>query len=1046
MSAPPPFIPPPHFKPGRGNLSRWAIEHPALVRFFIVLILLVGVRSYFQLGQAEDPPFTFKTMLIQAQWPGATAQEVSEQLTERIEKKLQELPELDYVASYARAGETALFVNIKETVRGRDVAAAWYQIRKKIGDLKPQLPAGVQGPFFNDEFGDTFGSIYAITGDGFSRADLRRIAEDAQREVRRLPNVGKVELFGVVAEKIYIEVPTAKLATLGLTPQQLIQAVQEQNSVVANGRVENAVLSIPLRVSGAYSDVERLRATMIRAGARSLRLGDIAEVTRRYEDPPATEIRSQGEATVLLGVSLAEGGDVVVMGRAVAAAMEALQKTLPVGIEIRQIHDQPSIVSRAVKLFMQSFLEAVAIVLAVTFLALKWRAGLVVTLSIPVVLAITFSVMWLLNIDLHRISTGALIISLGLLVDDAIIAVEMMAHKLEAGWGRFEAATYAFQSTAFPMLTGTLLTATAFLPIALAKSMVGEYTFAIFAVTTIALLSSWLVAVIVTPYLGYVLLKPAHRMSDEDATYHTPFYQRFREAVTWCVAHRRSVIALTVLALIVGVAAMQKVEKQFFPQSDRLEILVEMWLPEGASIEATRAEAVRLEALLRQNKDVAHVINYIGQGAPRFVLGLDQRLNSRNFAQLVVIVKDVPAREREIARIRSLFESGFPNVRGRAVRFEYGPPVGYPVQYRLSGADMPRLKIEAEKLRRIVAAQPQVTAVNLDWNEQSLAVKAQLDQDKIKALGLSSDAVSRLLALQLSGASVTQLRENDLLIDVVLRTPRNEHRDVDALKSLPIPLPNPPPQAGEGADAMPKPVNGQSVTLGQIAKFEPAFEDGVIWRRNRLPTIAVRGYPVGSTQPATIIDALAPQVDAFKAQLPPGFRLEVGGPVESSAKANAAISKSWPLILLTTFTLLMLQLGNFSRALLVVLTAPLGIIGVAIALLLSGQPMGFVALLGIISLAGMIMRNSVILVDQIQQAIARGLSQWDAIIESTVRRMRPITLTAAAAALAMIPLSRSIFWGPMAVAVMGGLVAATFLTLFFLPALYAAWFRVQREA
>ena len=1014
------------FVPGRGNLSRWAIEHPALVRFFIALILLVGVRSYFHLGQAEDPPFTYKVMLVQAQWPGATAQEVSEQLTERIEKKLQEMPELDFVQSYAKAGETAIFVNLKETVRGHDVAQAWYQVRKKIGDLKSELPAGVQGPFFNDEFGDTFGSIYAFTGDGFTRAELRRAAEDAQREVRRLPNVGKVEVFGIVPEKIYIEVPAQKLATLGLTPQQIMRAVQEQNGVEANGRVENELLSIPLRVTGSYTDVERLRETIIRIGTRSLRLGDIAEVTRRYEDPPPTEIRSQGEPAILLGVSLAQGGDVIAMGRDVAAAMDALQKTLPVGMDIQRIHDQPSIVSRAVRLFMESFFEAVAIVLVVTFLALKWRAGLVVALSIPVVLAITFTAMWFFNIDLHRISTGALIIALGLLVDDAIIAVEMMAHKLEAGWGRFEAATFAFQSTAFPMLTGTLLTAAAFLPIALAKSTVGEYTFAIFAVTTIALLSSWLVAVVVTPYLGYVLLKPSHHVTDENAAYLTPFYRRFRTAVTWCVTHRRSVIALTVVALIIGVAAMQRVEKQFFPASDRLEILVELWLPEGASIDATRAEAIRLETLLRQDKDVAHVVNYIGQGAPRFVLGLDQRLNNRNFAQLVVIAKDVSAREREITRIRHLFESDFPNVRGRAVRFEYGPPSGYPVLYRLSGSDIPKLKIEAEKLRRILAAQPQVTAVNLDWNEQSLAARIELDQDKIKTLGLSSDEVGRLLALQLSGATVTRFRENDLLIDVVLRTPRREHRDIGALKSLPI-----------GS------FNGQSVTLGQIATFRPAFEDGVIWRRDRLPTISVRGDPVGKTQPATIIESIAPQVAAFKAQLPPGFRLEIGGPVESSAKANAAISASWPLIVITTLTLLMLQLGSFSRSMLVVLTAPLGLIGVAIALLVSGQPMGFVALLGIISLAGMIMRNSVILVDQIQQDIARGLSQWDAIIESTVRRMRPISLTAAAAVLAMIPLSRSIFWGPMAVAVMGGLIAATFLTLFFLPALYATWFRVR---
>lgn len=1028
MSSNPESSPPPPFVPGRGNLSRWSVEHPALIRFFIVLILLVGVRSYFELGQAEDPPFTFKTMLIQAYWPGATADEVSSQLTERLEKKLQEMPELDFVHSYAKPGETALFVNLKETIRGSDVADAWYQVRKRMGDLQPQLPAGVQGPFFNDEFGDTFGSIYAITGEGYSHADLRRAAEDAQREVRRLPNVGKVELFGVVPEKIYIEVVAQKLATLRLTPQRIMQAVQEQNGVVPSGRVENDVLSIPLRVSGPYSDVERLRETIIQVNGRSLRLGDIATVTRRYEDPPKTEIHSQGEPAVLLGVSLADGGDVVAMGLAVAETMENLQKRLPVGLEIRQIHDQPSIVTHAVNLFMKAFLEAVAIVLAVTFLALKWRAGLVVTLSIPVVLAITFTVMWLFNIDLHRISTGALIIALGLLVDDAIIAVEMMAHKLEAGWGRFEAATYAFQSTAFPMLTGTLLTAAAFLPIALAKSMVGEYTFAIFAVTTIALLSSWFVAVLVTPYFGYVLLKPSKHVEDEDAAYRTPFYRRFRAMVTWCVTHRRSVIVLTLLALVVGIAAMQRVEKQFFPQSDRLEILVELWLPEGASIDATRAEALKFEALLRQDKDVAHVVNYIGQGAPRFVLGLDQRLNNQNFAQLVVIAKDVPAREREIARIQMLFETDFPNVRGRAVRFEYGPPAGYPVQYRLSSSDIPQLKLEAEKLRKIVAAHQEVTAVNLDWNEQSLAVRAQLDQDKIKALGLSSGEVARLVSMQLSGATVTQFREDDLLIDVVLRTPRSEHRDVDALGSLPI---------GN--------FNGQSVTLGQVAHFAPTFEDGVIWRRDRLPTIAVRGDPIGKTQPATIIDELAPKVAEFKAQLPSGFLLEVGGPVESSAKANAAIGASWPLIVITTFSLLVLQLGNFSRSILVVLTAPLGIIGVAVALLVSGQPMGFVALLGIISLAGMIMRNSVILVDQIQQDIERGLSQWDAIIESTVRRMRPISLTAAAAALAMIPLSRSIFWGPMAVAVMGGLVAATFLTLFFLPALYATWFRVRNE-
>jgi multidrug efflux pump len=1019
----------PHFVPARGNLSRWAIEHPALLKFFIILILLVGTRAYLQLGQAEDPPFTFKAMVVQANWPGATAEEVSRQLTDRIEKKLQEMPQLDFIASYSKPGEAVIFVNLKETLRGQAVPAAWYQVRKKVTDIKNQLPAGVQGPFFNDEFGDTFGSIYAITGDGFSRADLRRVAEDAQRELRRLPNVGKVELFGLVPEEIHVDIPAAKLATLGLNPQQISAAIAAQNAVSAAGKIDAASLSLPLRFSGAYTDLAQIRDTQLRVGGQSLRLGDIASVTRGYQDPPASEIRSQGQPTVLIGVSLADSGDVLALGRDVAAQLARLQKTLPVGLEIQRIHDQPSIVSSAVDLFMSSFLEALAIVLAVTFLALKWRAGLVVMLSIPIVLAITFTAMDLFGIDLHRISTGALIIALGLLVDDAIIAVEMMAHKLESGWSRLEAASYAFQSTAFPMLTGTLLTVTAFLPIALAKSVVGEYTFAIFAVTGIALLASWVVAILVTPYLGHLLLKPRHTVVDEAASYATPFYRRFRSAVDACVRRRWMVIGLTLLALVAGVVAMKFVQKQFFPVSDRLEILVEMWLPEGASIDATRAEAVHMEKLLSRDADVSHVLTYVGIGAPRFVLGLDQRLGNRNFAQLVVIARDVPAREREIARIRALFDRDFPNVRGRAARFEYGPPAGYPVQYRLSGTDTATLKREAEKLRRIVAAHPRVTTVNLDWNEQSLALRATLDQDKLRALGLDTESVGKLVALQLDGSAVTQFREGDQLINVVLRTPRDQYRSADALASLPV---------GQA--------NGQVVVLGQVARIKAGFEDGIIWRRDRLPTISVRGDPVGNTQPDTIASELAPRIADFSRQLPAGYRVEIGGPVESSARANNAISASGPLIIVIIFTLLMLQLQSFSRALLVVLTAPLGVIGVALALLVSGQPMGFVALLGIISLAGMIMRNSVILVDQIQQDIARGLSEWDAIVESTVRRMRPIALTAAAAVLAMIPLSRSIFWGPMAIAVMGGLVAATLLTLFFLPALYAAWFRVRKPA
>ena len=1024
------------------NLSAWALNHRSMVAYLIIVLMVGGVMSYFKLGRAEDPDFTFKVMVVRTLWPGATAREVEQQITERIEKRLQDVPWADIVRSNSKAGESLVFITLKDYAPKKDVPDAWYQVRKKVGDIRHTFPAGVQGPFFNDEFGDTFINLFALTGDGFDVGDLRSEAERIARELRHVPDVKKIELVGVQDERIYVEISHRKLATLAIDPQIIIDTLQRQNAMASAGFFETDSDRVRLRVSGEFDSLESVRAIGIQGGGKLFRLGDIAKVSRGFVDPPAPRMRVQGQPAVGIAIAMAKGGDVIALGERLRGEVTRLQRNLPTGIDIHVIADQPEVVRKSISLFMSSLSEAVIIVLAVSFLSLGLRTGTVVALSIPLVLAITFLLMEILGIDLQRVSLGALVIALGLLVDDAIIAVEMMVVKMEQGWDRFRAATFAYTSTAFPMLTGTLITAAAFTPVGFAKSSAGEYTFSIFAVVTIALLVSWVVAVVFTPYLGYKLLDAkklqAQAAKHGDDLYASPFYRRVRTAVEWCLRRRWWVIGATVAAFALSLAAFNGgVQKQFFPTSERLELLVDVWLPQGASLKATEAQARKIEQLLLNDPEtksaVVDFVSYIGNGSPRFYLPLDQQLFNDNFAQFVVMTRDMKAREELKQRLEKHFASdsaawrdGLANARVRVLRLENGPPVGYPVQFRVSGDDIHALRGVAEEVARVVRANPHVQDVNFDWNEMSKTVRLEVDQDRARALGVSSFDLSNALNLLLNGLSTTQMRERDVLVDVVVRAAGDERARLSALQDISI-----------------RTASGRSVPLAQVVKLHYELEDGLIIRRNRLPTVTVRADIRGAVQAPVVTQQINPQLDAVRATLPPGFRIEIGGAIEESAKGESSIKAVMPVMVFLVITLLMVQLQNIGRTVLVLLTAPLGLIGVALALLAFNVPFGFVANLGVIALSGMIMRNSVILVDQIEQDEKAGKPTREAIVGSTVRRFRPIMLTAAAAILAMIPLSRSVFWGPMAVAIMGGLIVATLLTVFFLPALYAAWYRVK---
>lgn len=1036
------------------NLSAWALNHQALIRYLIGLLLLSGAYAYFTLGQMEDPEFTMKGMVIQAYWPGATTLEMEQQVTDKLEKKLQETPWLDFINSYSKPGEATLVVLLKESAPPNKVPNIWYQVRKKVADIRHELPTGVQGPFFNDEYDDTFGSIYAFTADGFSYAELKQYVDYARQELLRLDNINKVDIIGAQNEKIYVEMSDKKLAALGVNPLLVISFLEAQNAMEAAGVVVTPQSRVLLRVDGNFDSLESIRAIGIRANDRTFRLGDIAEVWRGYADPPAFKMRYMGQEAIGLAISMVRGGNILDLGTELRQTLQGLQATLPVGIEIHQVADQPRVVKEAVNQFMKTFIEAVVIVLAVTFFSLGWRAGVVVTLCIPLVLSMTFLCMKLFGIDLHRISLGALIIALGLLVDDAIIVLEMIDRKLEQGWDRIKAATFAYTSTAFPMLTGTLVTIAGFLPIGLAKSNAGEYTFSIFAVVGIALIASWIVAVLFTPYLAYTLL-PAHEKPNPDPLASPKtllsgrhrigrWIQRYRDwvirgeeaisdsllrLVEWCLRHCRWVISLTVAVFIAAVVGFGFVPQQFFPSSARPELLIDVWLPEGSSFAATETEVKRLEALLMQDENVVNVVSYVGGGSPRFYLAMDLQFANLNYTQMVVMSRDETAREAVLKRLNHLFENDLPMVRGRVTRLENGPPVGYPVQFRVVGPDSQRLRPIVAELIEIMRTNPYTRDINIDWKEMIPVVRLRIDQDKARALRIDSQNLSRNLNALLSGLPITQYRESDKAIDVVLRAPPDDRGNLSDLKDLNVYT-----------------ENNRFVSLGQIAHLEKQFEEGVIWRRNRFPAITVRADIPDGVQAPDVTAQINRALQPLRARLPDGYRIEIGGAQEASAKSQVSILMVMPLMVAVILTLLMIQLQSFQRTLIVLLTAPLGIIGVTLFLLITQMPFGFVAMLGVIALSGIIMRNAVILLDQIEQDQQAGLSPWDAVVSATVRRFRPIMLTAMTAILALIPLTHSTFWAPMAVSIMGGLLVATVLDRLALPALYVAWFKIQPAA
>jgi multidrug efflux pump len=1051
----------------RFNLSDWALKHQALVLYLMLVLTIAGLISYTKLGQSEDPPFTFKVMLVRTSWPGASAQEVEQQVTDKLEKKIQEISQLDYSSGYSRPGESMIFIVAKDDTYSKEIPEVWYQIRKKIGDIRHTLPQGVESLTFNDEFSDVYGTMYALTGDGFDYAALKKQAELIRTELLKVKDVAKVEFFGEQKQRIFIELTNAKLVTLGINTGTLVNILQTQNAVVRSGTFDSTSERIRVAVSGRYLNLDDLRDLRLRANNHDFRLGDVARVYRGYEDPPHDRVRFQGKDTLLLGVSMKEGGDVIALGHALDKMTAHIKQQLTVGLTLGTVTSQPKIVANSVNDFVDSLVEALVIVLGVSLISLGLRSGIVVAITIPVVLASTFLVMHLLNIGLHKISLGALILALGLLVDDAIIAVEMMSSKMEQGWDRVKSASFAYNSTAMPMLTGTLVTVAGFLPIATAASSTGEYTRSIFQVSAIALIISWFAAVIFVPYLGFHLLpnyaqapQPSKlkawlktRLGIKDAVnsnheadshhhdiYNTKFYQMFRAVVTACVRYRKTVIFITLALFVVAVFGFGRVQQQFFPDSTRLELVVDLRMAEDASYAATDAQVKKLELWLNEwnnkyqheknsydkNGGIENFVAYIGNGGPRFYLPLDIQMPHRGFGQFVILSKTLASREALRKDLLSLFENDFPELRGSVLRLENGPPVGFPVQFRVSGTNIPQIRDISHQIADIMRANHNLVNVQLGWEEPSKVVHVNVDQAKARLLGVSSVDIANILSGAMQELYITEFREGNERIDLVVRGSELERTRLSRLPDLMINLPT-----------------GAGVPLSQIATVTSDFEEGVIWRRNREPSITVRANLQGNMQAPVVSQQIEDQLTQIKANLPLGVSLETGGAVEASAKGATSVAAGFPLFLIAVLTILMIQLQSFSRVFLVLLTAPLGLIGVTMSLLLFDKPFGFVAMLGTIALSGMIMRNSVILVDQIDQDKASGLPEWQAIIESTIRRFRPIVLTAAAAILAMIPLTRSVFFGPMAVAIMGGLAVATLLTVLFLPALYSVWFRVK---
>jgi multidrug efflux pump len=1014
----------------RFNPSEWAVTHRPMVLFLIIATLIVGALAFSRLGRLEDPNFDVPQMTAIVVWPGATAQEVQDQVLNRIERKLQELDHFDYVRSFSRQGYGGITLWMKGGSSKAELDNAWYQVRKKIGDVRQEFPEGVRGPFFNDEYNDRYSVLYAVSAPDLAMSELVDVTEDVKRRIQGVAGVGKVDVLGKQAERVFVEISTRRLAALGIAPTVVFDALARQNLVTPAGSVDATHDRVQVRVDGKLHSAADVANVSVEAGGRLLKLGDIASVRSGYEDPPSFSIRHNGVPVLAIGVTMQSNGNVLGFGRALDQRLAQIRQDLPTGVQIQQYADQPRVVAASVWEFERSFLEALAIVLAVSFLFLGWRTGIVVAASVPLVLGLVAAVMYAAGWNLDRISLGALIIALGLLVDDAIIAVEMMVVKLEEGWDRLRAATYAYTSTAFPMLTGTLVTAAGFMPVGFAKSIAGQYAGGIFWVVGVALILSWVVAVVFTPYLGVMLLPKDLAAGERHDPYDRPIYHRLRRVIDWAVQRRAWVLGATVLAFALAGAGMLKVQQQFFPTAERPELLVELRLREGASFAATERQVKLLEARLAKDPDVEFFTAYTGAGTPIFYLSIQPELPNPGFAQFVVKTAGIEQRERVRARLMDLFgkDEFMPDARGRVTRLEFGPPVGFPVQFRVIGPDKAQVREIAYRVRDAVRQSPLVRDTQLDWNEQVRSVQVHVDQDKARLLGLSTADVQGLVQTALDGSPVTQIRRGEELVDVVVRATAAERKSIGQLGDLQVFT-----------------RSGVTVPLSQIARVEPAFEEPVLWRRNRHMALTVRSDVVDGVQgpyaTAQIRPSLAPIING----LPPGYSIEEGGAIEESDKANAALFAVFPAMFAVMLTLLMIQLQSFSRLAMVFMTAPLALIGVVPALLLFQAPFGFVALLGVIALGGMIMRNSIILVDQIDQDIARGSAPWAAIVDATVRRSRPVVLTAAAAVLAMIPLTHSVFWGPMAISIMGGLIVATALTLIFVPALYAALFRVRRD-
>ncbi|MBY5407632.1 efflux RND transporter permease subunit [Rhizobium leguminosarum] len=1007
------------------NLSDWALEHRSLVWYFMIVFILAGAFSYVKLGREEDPNFTIKTMVITAQWPGASAEEVTRQVTDRIEKKLQELESLDYTKSETVAGQTTVFVELLPTTKAKDVAPTWLRIRNMIADIEGDFPTGVVGPFFNDRFGDVFGNIYAFTSDGLTQRQLRDLVENARSEVLTVPNVGKVDVVGAQDEAIYLEFSTRQIAALGIDQQSVIQTLQAQNAVTQSGFVDAGPERIALRVSGQFTSEDSLRSINLRINDRFFPLTDVATIKRGYVDPPSALFRFNGQPAIGLAIGMKQGANLLEFGEGLDAQMKRVVADLPIGVDVHRVSDQPAVVDEAVSGFTRALFEAIAIVLVISFISLGLRAGMVVAISIPLVLAITFVVMEYSGISLQRISLGALIIALGLLVDDAMIAVEMMVARLEAGDDLRKAATHVYTSTAFPMLTGTLVTVAGFIPIGLNDSAAGEFTFTLFVVIAVSLIVSWVVAVLFTPLLGVTILPKTMKSHHEKKG-------RFASVFSWllglAMGWRWVTIILTVGVFGLSVGGMGLVQQQFFPNSDRPELIIDWNLPHNSSIAETNRQMARFEKeMLADNKDIDHWTTYVGQGAPRFILSFDVQTPNVSFGQTIIVTKGLDVRDKVRAELQDYLTKTFPGTDAFVKLLDIGPPVGKPVQYRISGPDIQKVRDLSQQFAGVMGSHPLLANMVLDWNEPSRVVKVDVLQDKARQLGVSSEDIATALNGIVEGSTATQVRDDIYLVNVIGRARASERDSIQTLENLQLST-----------------SNGKVVPLSAVANFRYELEQPTIWRRDRQPTITIKAAVVGPTQPATIVDQLKPKVEEFQKGLPVGYKMEVGGAVESSAEAQGPIAAVAPLMLFAMATILMIQLQSFSRLFLVFAVAPTALIGVVAALLLSNAPMGFVAILGVLALIGILIRNSVILVVQIEHLRSEGMAPWQAVIEATEHRMRPIMLTAAAATLALIPISREIFWGPMAYAMMGGIVVGTALTLLFLPALYVAWFRIPR--